>query len=147
MGNSYASQQCLRILLSCLSARTSAFDGGRLLIVCPADTDPLRSRQDCSNNGQGRARTSHPILYGAKAFSISGNFRRKLCVILSAWIQRTALNASPSGRQTEHSHWRLPYMTSAKSSNFLTPSPPLCHCHKSADFVPFVCFLGPPRVA
>ena len=32
-------------------------------------------------------------------------------------------------------------MTSAKFSDFLTPSPP-CHCHKSADFVPYICFLG-----
>ena len=31
-------------------------------------------------------------------------------------------------------------MTSAKYSNFLPP----CHCQKSADFVPFVCFLGTP---
>ena len=30
---------------------------------------------------------------------------------------------------------RLPYMTSATFSDFLTPSLP-CHCHKSADFVP-----------
>ena len=37
----------------------------------------------------------------------------------------------------------LPYMTSAKLSDFLTPSPP-CHVQKSADFVPFVCFLGTP---
>ena len=36
---------------------------------------------------------------------------------------------------------RLPYMTSATFSDFLTPSLP-CHCHKSADVVPFVCFLG-----
>ena len=33
-------------------------------------------------------------------------------------------------------------MTSAKFSDFFYPSPPPCHCHKSADFVPFVCFLG-----
>ena len=26
---------------------------------------------------------------------------------------------------------------------FFTPFPP-CHCHKSADFVPFVGFWGPP---
>ena len=31
-------------------------------------------------------------------------------------------------------------MTSAKFTDFLTPG----HCHKSADFVPFVCFLGTP---
>ena len=36
----------------------------------------------------------------------------------------------------------LPYMMSAKCSDFFTPPP--CHCHKSADFVPFVCFLGTP---
>ena len=30
-----------------------------------------------------------------------------------------------------------------KISNFLPP----CHCHKSADFVPFVCFLGTPSPA
>ena len=35
----------------------------------------------------------------------------------------------------------LPYMTSAKFSYVLTPP---CHCHKSADFAPFVCFLGTP---
>ena len=35
----------------------------------------------------------------------------------------------------------LPYMTSAKCSYFFTPP---CHCYKSADFVPFVCFLGIP---
>ena len=29
------------------------------------------------------------------------------------------------------------------SAKFLTPFPP-CHCHKSADFVPCVCFLGTP---
>ena len=40
----------------------------------------------------------------------------------------------------------LPYMTSAKCSGFSTSSPP-CRCHKSADFVPFVCFLGTPPVA
>ena len=38
--------------------------------------------------------------------------------------------------------WGLPYMTSAKFSDFMTPSPP-CHCHKSADLVPFVCFGTP----
>ena len=31
------------------------------------------------------------------------------------------------------------YMTSAKFLDFLTHP---CHCHKSADFVSFVCFLG-----
>ena len=34
----------------------------------------------------------------------------------------------------------LPVLTSAKLSYFLTPPP--CHCHNSADFVSFVCFLG-----
>ena len=34
-------------------------------------------------------------------------------------------------------------MMYAKSSDFLTPFPdPPCHMQKSADFVPFVCFLG-----
>ena len=37
----------------------------------------------------------------------------------------------------------LPYMTSARFSDILTPSPP-CYCHKSAGFVPFICFLGSP---
>ena len=37
-----------------------------------------------------------------------------------------------------------PYMTSAKFSDFFTPPLPPCHCHKSAGFVPFVCFLGTP---
>ena len=44
----------------------------------------------------------------------------------------------------------LPYMTSARFSDFSTPFPPPCHCHKSADFVPFICFLGttlPPPTA
>ena len=36
-------------------------------------------------------------------------------------------------------------MTSANFSDFLTPSPP-CHCHKSADVVPFV-FGDPPPSA
>ena len=39
-------------------------------------------------------------------------------------------------------------MTSAKNSDFLPPPP--CHIQKSADFVPFVCFLGtalPPPTA
>ena len=35
------------------------------------------------------------------------------------------------------------YMTSANFSDFLTPNPP-CHIQKSADLVPFVCFLGTP---
>ena len=30
-----------------------------------------------------------------------------------------------------------------KNFRFLDPLPP-CHCHKSADFVPFVCFVGSP---
>ena len=30
-----------------------------------------------------------------------------------------------------------------KNIGFLTPFLP-CHCHKSADFVPFICFLGNP---
>ena len=37
----------------------------------------------------------------------------------------------------------LPYMMSAKFSDFFTPPP--CHCRKSADFVPIVCFLGTPH--
>ena len=37
----------------------------------------------------------------------------------------------------------LPYMMSGKFWDLLTPLPP-CHVHKSADFVPFVCFLGTP---
>ena len=37
-------------------------------------------------------------------------------------------------------------MMSAKFSDFFTPSPH-CHCHKSADFVSFVCFLGTPSPA
>ena len=32
-------------------------------------------------------------------------------------------------------------MTFATFSDFLTPP---CHCHNSADFVPFVCFFGTP---
>ena len=36
----------------------------------------------------------------------------------------------------------LPYMTSAKFPEFFTLPP--CHCHKSVDFVPFVCYLGTP---
>ena len=39
---------------------------------------------------------------------------------------------------------RLPYMMSAKFSDCLTPPPP-CHIQKSADFIPFVCFLGTPH--
>ena len=38
----------------------------------------------------------------------------------------------------------LPYMTSAKRSEFFTPPGPPCRYHKSADFVPFVCFLSTP---
>ena len=37
----------------------------------------------------------------------------------------------------------LPFMTAAKFSDFFTPPP--CHCRKSADFVPIVCFLGTPH--
>ena len=36
----------------------------------------------------------------------------------------------------------LPYMTSAKCSDFFTPPP--CHVQKSTDCVPFVCFFGTP---
>ena len=41
----------------------------------------------------------------------------------------------------------LPYMTSAKFSDFFTPPP--CHIHNSRNLVPVVCFFGnplPPRV-
>ena len=38
----------------------------------------------------------------------------------------------------------LPFMTSAKFSYFLTTFPS-CHCHKSDDFVPLVCFLRTPH--
>ena len=34
-------------------------------------------------------------------------------------------------------------MTSANFSDLFTPPPPR-HCHKSAAFVPFVCFMGTP---
>ena len=34
-------------------------------------------------------------------------------------------------------------MMTSKFSDFFTPFPP-CHIQKSADFVPFVCFLGTP---
>ena len=36
----------------------------------------------------------------------------------------------------------LPFMTSAKFPDFLTPPP--CNVKKSADFVPFICFLVTP---
>ena len=49
------------------------------------------------------------------------------------------------GRAAESSHLvrGLPYMTSAKLSDFWTPSP-LCHIHNSCNLVPFICFLGTP---
>ena len=40
--------------------------------------------------------------------------------------------------------WGFPYVYDVrKIFGFFVPFPP-CHCHKSADFVPFVCFLGTP---
>ena len=52
------------------------------------------------------------------------------CCLACEWVY-LHVNAPTEG---------LPYMTSAKVSDFL-PHPP-CHIRKSADFVPFVCFLG-----
>ena len=56
---------------------------------------------------------------------------------------RTARAPSPSRPAGAGTALRgLPYITSAKISDFLPPPP--CHCHKSADSVPLVCFLGTP---
>ena len=37
----------------------------------------------------------------------------------------------------------LPYMETTKKFGFVDPLPPF-HCHKSAEFIPFVCFMGTP---
>ena len=66
----------------------------------------------------------------------------KPCIAPSCQERTLTYHCEPESRIiTSGFCWGLPYMTSAKFSDFSTLSPP-CHCHKSADCVPFVCFLG-----
>ena len=64
------------------------------------------------------------------AIQLRGNTRKHFRKVASSWSERNRVRP-----------WELPHTTSAKFSDFLDPP---CHCHKSADFVPFVCFLGIP---